>query len=433
MNMDDVVLSAYKKMQEEAEAEKKAEEFKPKVVKKAVFENLRKTVEKNNLEEKKKLDEKTKTQAELAARTGTWFEKHSATTEDVKEAAKNLTSGGLIKIPSPKTEEDSLYRRVAKFLVIVGIDEAAKILPHLTEEQTERIIPEIATIQKITPEERASILEEFEGLVERAKSEGGLETARVILSKAYGSKKAEDIINKSVLMQDGKPFEFLAEANAERIKILIEGENVGVQSIVLSQIEPKKAAAVINLMDTEDKKNVMLRLAKMKPVNPEVLIGLDKSLHDKLLTQNTENTQNMDGRNVLAQILKRMNPTAENSIIRTLSDQDPELGEDLRKRLFTEEDVIASDNRFIQNYLHDMDDKDIAILIAGKNEEFRNKILSNVSKNRAQIILDEESMIEHLTKSDSERMTSMFYSALRRAWEKGDLRVEGRDEDEVYV
>lgn len=434
MNMDDVVLSAYRKMQEEAESEKKVEEFKPKVVKKPVFENLRKTIEKNNLDQKKKLDEKTLTQAELAAKTGTWFEKkHSATTEDVKEAAKNLTNGGLIKIPSPKTEEDSLYRRVAKFLVIVGIDEAAKILPHLTEEQTERIIPEIATIQKITPEERASILEEFDGLVERAKSEGGLETARVILSKAYGSKKAEDIINKSVLMQDGKPFEFLSEANAERIKILIEGENVGVQSIVLSQIEPKKAAAVINLMETDDKKNVMLRLAKMKPVNPEILMGLDKSLHEKLLTQNTENTQNMDGRNVLAQILKRMNPTAENAIIRTLSDQDPDLGEDLRKRLFTEEDVIASDNRFIQNYLHDMDDKDIAVLIAGKNEGFRNKILSNVSKNRAQIILDEESMIEHLTKNDSERMTAMFYSALRRAWEKGDLRVEGRDEDEVYV
>ena len=186
-------------------------------------------------------------------------------------------------------------------------------------------------------------------------------------------------------------------------------------------------------MDIDDKKRIVLRLAKMKPVAPEVLAEIDKSLHEKLLTQNTENSQNMDGRGVLAQILKRMNPSAENSIINTLSEQDPELGEDLRKRLFTEEDVICSDDRFIQNYLHDMEDRDIAILIYGKNEPFREKILSNVSKNRRRVILDEESMIQHLTKSDSEKMTSSFYSVLRRAWENGDLRVSGRDEGEVYV
>ena len=130
----------------------------------------------------------------------------------MKNAAKNLTSGGLVKIPASSTEKDSIYRRVAKFLVIVGIDEAAKILPHLTEEQTEKIIPEIASIQKITPEESASILEEFESLVEKAREEGGLETARNILTKAYGSEKAEDMLKKSVKYPDGKPFDYLSDA-----------------------------------------------------------------------------------------------------------------------------------------------------------------------------------------------------------------------------
>lgn len=405
-----------------------------KLVHKPVFENVNSTIDRIEKQNKEHAERQTIEQAKIAAKTGTWFEKKkSATSDDVKNAAKNLTSGGLVKIPASSTEKDSIYRRVAKFLVIVGIDEAAKILPHLTEEQTEKIIPEIASIQKITPEESASILEEFESLVEKAREEGGLETARNILTKAYGSEKAEDMLKKSVKYPDGKPFDYLSDANAERIKVLIDGESDAVKSLVLSQIEPKKAAKVINLMDVEDKKKIVLRLAKMKPVAPEVLAEIDKSLHEKLLTQNTENSQNMDGRGVLAQILKRMNPSAENSIINTLSEQDPELGEDLRKRLFTEEDVIGSDDRFIQNYLHDMEDRDIAILIYGKNDAFREKILSNVSKNRRRVILDEESMIHHLTKSDSEKMTSSFYSVLRRAWENGDLRVSGRDEGEVYV
>ncbi|WP_288605335.1 flagellar motor switch protein FliG [uncultured Treponema sp.] len=405
-----------------------------KLVHKPVFENVNSAIDRIEKQNKEHAERQNIEQAKIAAKTGTWFEKKkSATSDDVKNAAKNLTSGGLVKIPASSTEKDSIYRRVAKFLVIVGIDEAAKILPHLTEEQTEKIIPEIASIQKITPEESASILEEFESLVEKAREEGGLETARNILTKAYGSEKAEDMLKKSVKYPDGKPFDYLSDANAERIKVLIDGESDAVKSLVLSQIEPKKAAKVINLMDVDDKKKIVLRLAKMKPVAPEVLAEIDRSLHEKLLTQNTENSQNMDGRGVLAQILKRMNPSAENSIINTLSEQDPELGEDLRKRLFTEEDVIGSDDRFIQNYLHDMEDRDIAVLIYGKNDAFREKILSNVSKNRRRVILDEESMIHHLTKSDSEKMTSSFYSVLRRAWENGDLRVSGRDEGEVYV
>lgn len=405
-----------------------------KLVHKPVFENVNSAIDRIEKQNKEHAERQNIEQAKIAAKTGTWFEKKkSATSDDVKNAAKNLTSGGLVKIPASSTEKDSIYRRVAKFLVIVGIDEAAKILPHLTEEQTEKIIPEIASIQKITPEESASILEEFESLVEKAREEGGLETARNILTKAYGSEKAEDMLKKSVKYPDGKPFDYLSDANAERIKVLIDGESDAVKSLVFSQIEPKKAAKVINLMDVDDKKKIVLRLAKMKPVAPEVLAEIDRSLHEKLLTQNTENSQNMDGRGVLAQILKRMNPSVENSIINTLSEQDPELGEDLRKRLFTEEDVIGSDDRFIQNYLHDMEDRDIAVLIYGKNDAFREKILSDVSKNRRRVILDEESMIHHLTKSDSEKMTSSFYSVLRRAWENGDLRVSGRDEGEVYV
>lgn len=405
-----------------------------KLVHKPVFENVNSAIDRIEKQNKEHAEKQNIEQAKIAAKTGTWFEKKkSATSDDVKNAAKNLTSGGLVKIPASSTEKDSIYRRVAKFLVIVGIDEAAKILPHLTEEQTEKIIPEIASIQKITPEESASILEEFESLVEKAREEGGLETARNILTKAYGSEKAEDMLKKSVKYPDGKPFDYLSDANAERIKVLIDGESDAVKSLVLSQIEPKKAAKVINLMDVDDKKKIVLRLAKIKPIAPEVLAEIDRSLHEKLLTQNTENSQNMDGRGVLAQILKRMNPSVENSIINTLSEQDPELGEDLRKRLFTEEDVIGSDDRFIQNYLHDMEDRDIAVLIYGKNDAFREKILSNVSKNRRRVILDEESMVHHLTKSDSEKMTSSFYSVLRRAWENGDLRVSGRDEGEVYV
>lgn len=381
-------------------------------------------------------DFKVRDEAKRAAKTGAWFHKTNTTKEDVKAAADKLTSGALIKVPvkEPKSgEKESIYRRVAKFMVVIGIDEAAKIMPHLTEEQTEKIIPEIASIRSVPPEEAQAVLAEFESLLTRAREDGGVDTARTILTKAYGSEKAEQVLKKSVKYPSGKPFEYLEDANAERISILLGGESAAVQALVLSQVEPKKAAAVINAMDEKDKTDVVLRLAKMKPVAPSVMEQIDKSLHEKLLTQNTENSQNMDGRNVLAQILRRMDPNAEYQILGTLSEQDPELGADLRKRLFTEEDVIGCDDRYLQNKLHEMTDKDISILIRGKSEDFRKKILQNVSVHRSTTILEEESFHEHVLKADSERITSQFYTDLRRAWESGELMVKGRDDGEIYV
>lgn len=380
-------------------------------------------------------DIKAEETARLAARNGTWFEKKNTTSEEVIEAASKLTSGGLIKVPEQEKKEgekESIYRRVAKFLVVIGIDEAAKILPHLTEEQTEKIIPEIASIRYVNPEEAREVLDEFKSLLTKARESGGVDTARTILTRVYGSQKANEVLERVVKHPNGKPFDYLADADAERIGILLDGESSAVQALVLSQIDPQKAAKVINRMEQGMKSEVILRLAKMKFVSPDVLENLNKSLHDKMMTQNTENSQNLDGRTALAQILKRMDPSAEYSIIATLSQENPELGADLRRRLFTEDDVIGCDDRYMQKKLQDMTDADLVILLRGKSENFRGKIFQNVSKNRAQIIQDEEILKDYILRSDSERITSQFYADLRRAWEVGELSINGRD-DEEYV
>jgi len=285
----------------------------------------------------------------------------------------------------------------------------------------------------VTPEEATAVLAEFQSLVDKAREEGGVDTARNILSKAFGDKKAEAMIEKSIPFAEGKPFEYLAGVDSERIGFLLHDESPAVQTLVLSQIEPKSAAAVISKMDAAQKKEIILRLAKMQPVAPVVIENIDKALHEKMLAQNTENSENLDGRSALAQILKKMDPSAEQNVIASLSEQDPDLGADLRQRLFTEEDVIGADDRSVQKILHDMADGEIALLIAGKDDAFRAKVLANVSKTRGDGILEEEQIRKPMRRSDCEKITSQFYAVLRRAWEEGRLTVKGRDDDEVYV
>lgn len=357
---------------------------------------------------------------------------------DLRSAANRLFDTGLLKVAAPVQKsgkaadgKESIYRRVAKFLLIIGIDEAAKILPHLTDEQTERIIPEIASIRQIDPEEAETILAEFQSLVSRSRRNGGVDTAYSILAKAYGAEKAQAMLEKAVPDANGKPFDYLQDIDADRLHLLISDESIAVQAIVLSHVKPQTAAAVLNIVDANTKRDIVVRLARMQSISPEVLKRMDQTIHEKLKSLNLSAAQKTDGRGALAQILRKMDPNVEQSILDTLSLQDPDLSRDLRDRLFTINDVINADDRYIQTVLREMTDGDIAFLIAGKDNSFRLKILSNISKGRGDAVLEEEQLRKPMLKRDVERVTSRFFSDLRRAWEDGKLVVRG--DDDVYI
>ena len=350
-------------------------------------------------------------------------------------AAEILTGQGLLKVPvheeTPEGKE-SVYRRVAKFFILIGEDEAAKILPHLTDKQIEKIIPELASIRSVSKEEATEILEEFQNLLEEAKKSGGVETAREMLTKAYGKERAEQMLQKSMIEPQPKPFEYLEGEETEKILLLLKDENLGVKSLVLSYLPPKQAAAVINSMKDDDKKEVVLRLAKMESVSPEILKRVDKAMKEKSRTITTEKTENIDGRNALAQILKKMDSGAEADILKSLSAEDPDLGQDLKKRLFTLDDVIAADDKFVQETLREFSDEDVAHLIAAKTDTFRDKILDNISHGRRSEVLEQEELLKPMRRSDCEKITSQFTGILRRAYEEGNLIIKGRN-DEQYL
>ena len=336
---------------------------------------------------------------------------------------------GLLKVPEQK---DSVYRRVAKFLMIIGVDEAAKILPHLSQEQTEKVISEFSTIKKIEKQEASLILEEFQSLMVRARENGGVNTARVILEKAFGEDKAEKLIDKAVPFKNGRPFSYLEQADSDKLTALLKDESPALQALVCSYLKPESAASFIKNLNDSQKKEIILRLAKLEKTSPDVVAGIDEVLEKKFNSLAVEKADSLDGRNILAQILKKMDSASEEKIITSLSDKDPELGNDLRQRLFTLEDVLNADDRFIQNKLKDYSDWEIACLIAGKSAGFREKILFNVSSVRRKDIELEEERCRPFLKSDVEKTTSLFFCSLRRAWEEGKLIIKGRD-DELYV
>ena len=123
---------------------------------------------------------------------------------------------------------------------------------------------------------------------------------------------------------------------------------------------------------------------------------------------------------------------SENDILSYLSQEDPDLGQDLRSRLFTIEDVLKADDKFVQQKLREMTEVDIAFLVAGKTEDFRTKIFENISSGRKAEVLEQEDILKPMKRSECERITSEFFSKLRRAYEEGHLIIRDRNDD-VFV
>lgn len=342
---------------------------------------------------------------------------------------------GLVKVTKStdkNSQEDSVFRRVAKFLVLLGVEEAAKVIPHLKQNQIDKIVLEIASIRYVDEDEATVILAEFAHLLEESRHSGGVDTAKDILVKAFGPEKAQQMIEKTVAFPHGKPFEYLQDMDTDRLLLLLKDESAPVRALVLSYLPAKKSASYINALNEEEKGQVVRRLALLGKMSPDIIRRIDSAMQEKLQTINTEKANSIDGRGTLANILKKMSSSGESSILNILQENDPELALDIKNRLFTIEDFINCDDKYLQQKLQTMSETDIAYIIAGKTDDFRGKILSNVSSGRGTLILDEEKFRKPMRKQDVDEKTNIFMSSLRKAVENGELVVLNKD-DEIYV
>ena len=74
---------------------------------------------------------------------------------------------------------------------------------------------------------------------------------------------------------------------------------------------------------------------------------------------------------------------------RALSARNEELADEIRKRMFVFEDIITMDDRSVQRFLRDCDQRDLVLALKGSAPDVANKIFANMSVRMAQSIQDD--------------------------------------------
>ena len=314
--------------------------------------------------------------------------------------------------------------RIAQFLALIGKDAAADVLKRLPAADIEKIVSELVRIRSVGSEEAAQVLTEFgfRAEVTRRGLYGGPETARGLLDAAFGAERADEIFRKAV-PDATRFFAFLNEYEPAQIKLLVKGESPAVIAAVISHLEPDVASGVLSLLEPADQAAIVRRIGRATKIDREVLARVEQTLKERIRTQGRIVSEELDGKSTLASILRAMDPTAGDKLLNALRVENEELSDDVRKRMFTVETLLLVDDADLQRVLREFTDRDIALVVKGKTDDLRAKILSNVSERRRIMIADEYHALGAVPRSDVDEVTSRFVSICRDLEERGEIVV----------
>jgi flagellar motor switch protein FliG len=335
-----------------------------------------------------------------------------------------------------KTGKDLNGRqKAAIFLVTIGSEVSAEIFKYLREDEIETITFEIARLETIEPEQKDAILQEFQELIlaNQFISTGGIDYARELLEKALGNQKAVDIINRLTSSLQVRPFDFIRRTDPAHLLNFIQQEHPQTIALILAYLEPNKASVILQNLPNEVQSDVARRIATMDRTSPEVLREVERVLEKKISTLSSEDYTAAGGVPSIVEILNLVDRASEKQIIESLEDEDPELAEEIKKRMFVFEDIVMLDDKAIQKVMREVDGQELAKALKSVDQEVQDKIFKNMSKRASSMLKEDMEFMGPVRLKDVEEAQQKIVSIIRRLEDAGEIVVSRVGEDELVV
>lgn len=353
-------------------------------------------------------------------------EKHKAKADRLASMKKALGTEEQKALPErlEKTvETKSGARKSAELLLLMGKEAAANALKHMSAAEIEEVTAEIAQINTITAQEANETLTEFGRPASKSSLfHGGADVARSFLQEAFDSFEAQRILRNAVPDLVDKPFVFLEDLEFNQLAGLLKNESIETLAVILPWLKPKTAKKVVEALPVFDQPPLIKRIASAKRVDASVIARIENVLRERIRKQGGRvETEELDGRQTLADILRFMSIDEEKHIIANLAQTEPETAHEIEQQLITLESLFLMADRDLQNIFYKKDENEIAILLKGKKPEIRNRILSAMSSKRAEMVLNEEKILGPMRKSDIDKATREFLDSLREQERQGKI------------
>ncbi|NLL36946.1 MAG: flagellar motor switch protein FliG [Fretibacterium sp.] len=325
--------------------------------------------------------------------------------------------------------------KIAVLMVALGNDIAAEVYKKLDDSAIELITLEIANLRKVTPEVKLEVMKEAQEILMAREfmARGGVEYARDILERALGPERAQNLLTRITASLQVRPFDFMRHTDPQQVLGFIQGEHPQTIALILSYLEPPQAAMIISGLPAVMQAEVAKRIARMDRITPEVLREVERVLERKLSTVMGQDFTMAGGIDAVVGIINSADRTTERNIMEYLEENDPELAEEIKKRLFVFEDIIRLDDRSLQRVLREVDMKELGLALKGATEELRAKFFKNMSKRAAEMLQEDMDYMGPVRVKDVEDAQQKVVNVIRGLEEKGEIIISSGAEDELVV
>ena len=326
-------------------------------------------------------------------------------------------------------------QKAAVLLIALGPEKSSTIFKHLKEEEIEELTLEIANTRSVTPQIKEAVINEFYGicLAQQYIAEGGITYAKELLEKALGEDKAMDVISRLTASLQVKPFEFIRKTDPSQILTFIQDEHPQTIALILSYMSAQQSSMILSSLPPDRQADVARRIAKMDRTSPDTIKDVEKVLESKLSSLVNQDYTIIGGVDAVVEILNTVDRATEKHIMETLEIEEPELADEIRKKMFVFEDILMLDDRSIQRVLRDVDNNDLAMACKSANEQVQNAIFNNLSKRLAVMIREDMDFMGPVRMKDVEEAQQKIVNIIRKLEDSGEIVISRGGGDEIIV
>ncbi len=347
---------------------------------------------------------------------------------------------------APETKQDTTQRKspaadlsgpqkAAAVIVAMGAEKASKLYQYMEPEDVERLTIEVAKLGFLDSEQTEDVLQDYYQMcmTNKAVTEGGLEYARAVLEQAYGKQAADELLGKVTKSLKNRQFSFLNKADVRFLYSSLQNERPQTIALVLSYMDPDKAAGVIAQLDEKRQIRVVEGIAKIESVSPAAVKIVEHEMGKKFSNLVTSANVKVGGIDYVADVMNNLDRASEKNIFDGLSEYNQDLADEIRKRMFVFEDIVTMDDRSVQRFVRDCDTRDLVLALKASNGEVANKLYTNMSTRMAQTIKDDLEITTNVRMKDVEEAQQRIVDIIRGLEERNEIIILKGGKDDIIA
>ena len=326
-------------------------------------------------------------------------------------------------------------QKAAAVIVSLGADKASGLYQFMEPEEIEMLTLEVARLGMLNSEQTEAVLTEFyqNCMTSKAVTEGGLEYARSVLEKAFGNQTAQALLEKVTKSLKNREFAFLNKADVKSLFSALQNERPQTMALVLSYVDPDKAAGVIEQLEPHRQIKVVEAIATMESASPTAIKIVEAEMERRFSSIITTSNVKVGGIDYVASIMNNLDRSSEKSIFDSLGVDNAELADEIRKRMFVFEDIVTMDDRSVQRVLRDCDPRDLVLALKTANTEVSNKLFTNMSARMAESIRDDLEITTNVRMKDVEDAQQRIVGIIRDLEEKNEIVILKGGKDDIIA